>query len=143
MPASRSARAITFAPRSWPSRPTFAMTTRVLRAIGAAVYGRAADRRRLVACLAERGRRPIRLSRRGRRAPAPSRLWPGRARAATRAGRPLARHRRDRDHALAPRPLGRPRALGLGEPERSRPWTGASRPLAATRRPRTDPGLRR
>src|SRR5436309_1866542 len=33
MPASRSARAITFAPRSWPSRPTFAITTRVLPAI--------------------------------------------------------------------------------------------------------------
>ena len=31
MPASRSARAITFAPRSCPSRPGFAMTTRILR----------------------------------------------------------------------------------------------------------------
>src|SRR5258708_34611113 len=29
MPASRSARAMTFAPRSWPSRPGFAMTTRI------------------------------------------------------------------------------------------------------------------
>src|SRR5436305_6158036 len=29
MPASRSARAITLAPRSWPSRPGFAMTTRI------------------------------------------------------------------------------------------------------------------
>src|SRR5215469_4122601 len=29
-PASRSARATTFAPRSWPSRPGFAMTTRML-----------------------------------------------------------------------------------------------------------------
>src|SRR5436853_369454 len=28
MPASRSARAITFAPRSWPSRPGLAITTR-------------------------------------------------------------------------------------------------------------------
>src|SRR5579871_2106940 len=28
MPASRSARAITFAPRSWPSRPALAMTMR-------------------------------------------------------------------------------------------------------------------
>src|SRR5690348_6288971 len=29
MPASRSARATTFAPRSWPSRPGFATTTRI------------------------------------------------------------------------------------------------------------------
>src|SRR5262249_37639497 len=32
IPASRSARAMIFAPRSWPSRPGFAMTTRILRA---------------------------------------------------------------------------------------------------------------
>src|SRR5579864_5726546 len=133
MPASRSARAITFAPRSWPSRPTFAMTTRVLRAIGAAVYGRAADRRWLVPRLAERRWGPIRLPRRGRRAPAPARLRAGRPRAAARTGRPLARRRRDRDHPLAPRPLGRPRALGVGEPERPRQRTGASRSLAAAR----------
>src|SRR5688572_7111057 len=31
MPASRSARAMTLAPRSWPSRPGLAMTTRILR----------------------------------------------------------------------------------------------------------------
>src|SRR4051812_4239447 len=31
MPASRSARAMIFAPRSWPSRPGFATTTRILR----------------------------------------------------------------------------------------------------------------
>src|SRR5947208_10115416 len=31
IPASRSARAITFAPRSWPSSPGFAMTTLSLR----------------------------------------------------------------------------------------------------------------
>src|SRR4029078_766903 len=30
IPASRSARAMTFAPRSWPSRPGFAITTRIL-----------------------------------------------------------------------------------------------------------------
>src|SRR5688572_11378487 len=30
MPASRSARAMTFAPRSWPSSPGLAMTTRIL-----------------------------------------------------------------------------------------------------------------
>src|SRR6267142_1683916 len=33
MPASRSARAITLAPRSWPSRPGFAMTTLSLRIV--------------------------------------------------------------------------------------------------------------
>src|SRR4051812_12230425 len=33
MPASRSARAITFAPRSWPSRPGLAITTRSGRGI--------------------------------------------------------------------------------------------------------------
>src|SRR5438309_502982 len=31
MPASRSARAMTLAPRSWPSSPGFAMTTRIFR----------------------------------------------------------------------------------------------------------------
>src|SRR5215212_5439579 len=32
MPASRSARAMIFAPRSWPSRPGLAITTRTVRA---------------------------------------------------------------------------------------------------------------
>src|SRR2546422_900228 len=31
MPASRRARAMIFAPRSWPSRPGFAITTRIFR----------------------------------------------------------------------------------------------------------------
>ena len=44
---------------------------------------------------------------------------PGVARPAARAGRRLAARRRDRDHALAPRPLGRSRALGLGQPGRA------------------------
>src|SRR5581483_9559300 len=34
MPASRRARAMIFAPRSWPSRPGFAITTRIFRSIG-------------------------------------------------------------------------------------------------------------
>src|SRR5579872_2791700 len=34
MPASRNARAITFAPRSWPSRPGLATSTRILRSEG-------------------------------------------------------------------------------------------------------------
>src|SRR5918999_1274131 len=37
MPASRSARAMIFAPRSWPSRPGLAMTTRIFRATVMAV----------------------------------------------------------------------------------------------------------
>src|SRR3954463_6239193 len=32
IPASRNARAMIFAPRSWPSRPGFAMTTLIFRA---------------------------------------------------------------------------------------------------------------
>src|SRR5207248_5778592 len=34
MPASRRARAMIFAPRSWPSSPGLAITTRILRAMG-------------------------------------------------------------------------------------------------------------
>src|ERR1700691_2036114 len=34
MPASRNARAIIFAPRSWPSRPGLATTTRILGPVG-------------------------------------------------------------------------------------------------------------
>src|SRR6185295_13701207 len=37
MPASRSARAMIFAPRSWPSRPGFAITTRIGRAMASSV----------------------------------------------------------------------------------------------------------
>src|SRR5947208_4005652 len=37
MPASRSERAITFAPRSWPSRPAFAITTRMGRSMAGSV----------------------------------------------------------------------------------------------------------
>src|SRR5436309_2372777 len=46
MPASRSARAMIFAPRSWPSRPGFATTTRILWAPvgGTSVHGRFAVR---------------------------------------------------------------------------------------------------
>ena len=44
MPASRSARAMTLAPRSWPSSPGFAMTTRILPAIDP-IVGRSVPRR--------------------------------------------------------------------------------------------------
>ena len=39
MPASRSARAMIFAPRSCPSRPGLATTTRILRAVAALTGG--------------------------------------------------------------------------------------------------------
>src|SRR5215471_18171887 len=114
IPASRSARAITFAPRSWPSSPTLAITTRVFRATGAAVYGRATDRRGLLTRLAEPRRRAIRLPRGRRRRPSAPRLRAGGARPPARARRRLAAHRRRRDHPLAPRPLVRSRPLGVG-----------------------------
>src|SRR5438270_11522459 len=38
MPASRSARAITLAPRSWPSRPGFATNTRIFCSGGVVIY---------------------------------------------------------------------------------------------------------
>src|SRR5919197_67061 len=37
IPASRSARAMIFAPRSWPSSPGFAITTRIFRATRASL----------------------------------------------------------------------------------------------------------
>src|SRR5216117_3749032 len=39
IPASRSARAMIFAPRSWPSRPGFAITTRIFRAMTESLRG--------------------------------------------------------------------------------------------------------
>src|SRR3954453_11962181 len=118
MPASRSARAMILAPRSCPSRPGFAITTRIFWATVPQVYEREVDRSRLLAGVAEPRWRAVRLPRRGTGAPAP-RLRPRRARAAA-PGRGLAGGGRDRDHALAPRPLGRPRALGLGRDVRPR-----------------------
>src|SRR6476660_7739661 len=44
MPASRSARAMIFAPRSWPSRPGLATTTRILPRDAASTAGRDATR---------------------------------------------------------------------------------------------------
>src|SRR6516165_9194951 len=43
MPASRSARAMILAPRSCPSRPGFATTTRILRSVAAAATGPTSD----------------------------------------------------------------------------------------------------
>src|SRR5215217_7783132 len=95
-----------FAPRSWPSKPAFAMTTRIFRTEfirrvderGLApscrqVYGGAADRHRLLPGLAEPGERAVGLPRRGTREAA-SRLRSGRSRASP---RDEDRARRDRD----------------------------------------------
>src|SRR6266511_2766889 len=73
---------------------------------------READRRGLLARLAQPGRRTIRLSRQRVGQPV-ARLRARCARASPRAG-PVAARGRDRDHALPPRPLGRPRAVGVG-----------------------------
>src|SRR4051812_28094397 len=64
MPASRRARAMIFAPRSWPSSPGLAITTRILWVIGAAVYGGADHRRWLQPRVAESRQRPFRVPRR-------------------------------------------------------------------------------
>ena len=79
------------------------------------------------------GRRAVRLSRRGRGAP-PARLRARRARAAARARRRLAARRRRRDHALPPRPLGRPRAVDLRRELRAGPRHPEAGALAAARR---------
>ena len=101
-----------FAPRSCPSRPGFAITTRIVPGTWAEYRG-APDRHRLLAGMAESRKRTFRLHAPGRREPRVARLRPGRPRAPTRDGR-SGRRGRDRDHALAPRPLGRSRAVGLG-----------------------------
>src|SRR3954447_18465721 len=124
MPASRSARAMILAPRSCPSRPGFAITTRIFWATVPQVYEREVDRSRLLAGVAQPRWRAVGLPRRGPRPPA-ARLRPRRARAAA-PGRALARGRRYRDHALAPRPLGRPRAVGVGLDVRARRGAAAA-----------------
>src|SRR5581483_8773478 len=47
MPASRSARAMIFAPRSWPSRPGFATTTRIFLSVEVLIGRGSLERRRL------------------------------------------------------------------------------------------------
>src|SRR3954452_22388154 len=132
MPASRSALAMILAPRSCPSRPGFAITTRIFWATVPQVYEREVDRSRLLAGVAEPGRRAVGLPRRGPR-PAAARLRSRRARATPQRHR-LAGGRRDRDHALAPRPLGRSRALGLGRDVRARRAPPRAGALDPTRR---------
>src|SRR5688500_9408601 len=113
MPASRRARAMILAPRSCPSRPGLAITTRIFPGTWAEYRG-APHSHRLLARVAEPGQRALRLHARGERDAAPARLWAWRARPAPRVGA-LAADRRHRDHSLASRPLGRPGAVGLGD----------------------------
>src|SRR2546422_9919990 len=66
IPASRSARATTLAPRSWPSRPGFAIRTRIFFAMGPASIQKGLlpdpeDLPHHVADLAERRPRPDRV----------------------------------------------------------------------------------
>src|ERR671918_1982095 len=113
MPASRRALAMIFAPRSWPSRPGLAITTRILAGTSAEYRG-ASERHRLLPGLAEPGQRALRVHGLRERDPFAARLRAGRARPSAR-GRAVAAYRGHRDHALAPRPLGRSRAVGLGQ----------------------------
>src|SRR5215207_7978852 len=65
MPASRSARAMIFAPRSCPSSPGFATTTRILRldsGLSAAVSVVACIKRRTLSCRGD----PLRAARKAR-----------------------------------------------------------------------------
>src|SRR5579884_4079982 len=113
MPASRSARAMIFAPRSCPSRPGFATTTLIFPATVGQYRNGEADDRRLLSRLAEPGKRPLRIPDRAPRDEAPPRLRPRRPLAAPGGGRMAAR-RRDRDHAHAHRPLRRRDRVALG-----------------------------
>src|SRR5829696_446181 len=135
IPASRSALAMIFAPRSWPSRPGFAITTLIFRAMASAVYGGASHGHRLLPGLAQPRRCLFGLPRRG---PPPARLRPRRARQVAGA-RALADGRGDRDHAPPPRPLGRPRAVGVGQPLRSGRVASEARAVAAARKSRAAP----
>src|SRR3990170_3858182 len=109
MPASRSALAIIFAPLSWPSRPGFAITTRIFRRPTPSVYERATHGHRLLPRLAEPRQRPVRLPPRGPGG-SPPRRRPRRPRPPARA---RARGGRRRHHALPPRPLRRHRPVGV------------------------------
>src|SRR6266508_2351666 len=145
MPASRRARAMIFAPRSWPSKPGLAITMRIFRLalIGGVnewfmpsceaswprrqVYGGATDRYRLFSGLAEPRQRPVRLPRRGSRE-APPRLR------SRRTGSPARRAGHagcDLHHALASRPQRRSDSLGVAERLQPRSREEPSRALVA------------
>src|SRR6266540_3450925 len=102
MPASRRARAMILAPRSCPSRPGLATTTRIFLLMGARGYpvDRHPEQQHEGAEDEERGRVGAAVRER-RAALRPSRLRPaaaGRARTAARAGRVAAAGLRRSDH---------------------------------------------
>src|SRR3954471_12805665 len=122
-----------FAPRSCPSSPGLAITTRILWVIGAAVYGGAYHRRWLLPRLAEPRQRPFRVPRR-RAGPPPRGLRAGRARQAARVGGAVAGDRLDPDLTLASRSLGRSRPLDLGPHVRARARLRGARGVDPSRR---------
>src|SRR3989304_7074865 len=133
------------APRSWPSRPGFAITTRIVPGTSAEYRG-APERHRLLSGLAEPRQPALGLHARGRRQPRLARLRP-RSPGPPAGDVALARGRRDRHHALPPRPLGRPRAVGLGHllsrVRCPRPETEALGPARRRRVPRLARGAAR
>src|SRR4029453_7182030 len=161
-----------FAPRSWPSRPGFAITTRIRRSTGRQYTAtRVSVRRPDHACTvpgaaggtptpAPADERENETDRRrlfpcvaeSRRRPVrlprargrddALRLRRGRARKAAPA-RELAAGRLDRHLPLAPRPLGRSRPLGLGQHVRAGPRSSEAGALAAPGRDRAARVVRR
>ena len=130
-----------FAPRSWPSRPGFAITTRIFPAT---------IRKYMSVKLTVVGCSPAWPNPGGAQSgylvEGPGRLLldcgPG-VLARLREQDAVAPGRRDRDHALAPRPLGRPRAVGLGREVRPGPRSAARPQLwVPPERPRARHGRR-
>ena len=119
MPASRSARAMIFAPRSCPSRPGFATTTLIFPA----TVGQYRNVKLTVVGCSPAWPNPggahsgYLLEHDGGRLLVD--CGPGVLVAAARSGG-LAARRRDRDHAHAPRPLRRPRRVAVGPAARAR-----------------------
>src|SRR6266545_3716432 len=103
---------------------------------------REVDRRRALAQPREHAGTAVRIPR-GRLGHGAARLRSRRARAVARE-RAVAARRRDRDHALPPRPLGRPRAVGVGldVPRGARRRTTPRGAVGAARRSRAARGLR-
>ena len=103
--------AMILAPRSCPSSPGLAITTRIFRSTWA-VYGREIHRHRVLTRVAEPRWRTFRLSPRALRVGCSSTV----VRVSCRGwrARGVAPRRRDRDHPFPSRPLGGPRPVGLG-----------------------------
>ena len=137
IPASRSARAMIFAPRSWPSRPGFAITTLIFRAIPSASIWRCVS---MSSARRPPGRTPagparVTSSTAGSCSTAARACWPSSASA--RPGRPSRRSRSRTSTSTRRRPTagwwGRGGGAGRGHhralvaARRSRPTTSATR----------------